>query len=165
MLQIDAHSICALDVRIKNPLNTLLKGPNIDVSVRGPTGTQIPVGVGYPAAHRPAGGFGINAQRTTMAFATITSKGQTTIPKEVRAAANLKSGDRIHFTVLEDGTIVVRVKNRSIGNISFKPPGRQACINRADDALAVVRCSASTQMWSSDWSFRTMRNKRPVRAS
>jgi antitoxin PrlF len=48
-----------------------------------------------------------------MAFATITSKGQTTIPKEVRAAANLKSGDRIHFTVLEDGTIIVRVKNRS----------------------------------------------------
>ena len=58
-----------------------------------------------------------------MAFATITSKGQTTIPKEVRAAANLKSGDRIHFTVLEDGTIIVRVKSRSIRDIAFKPPG------------------------------------------
>ena len=58
-----------------------------------------------------------------MSFATITSKGQTTIPKEVRVAANLKSGDRIHFTVLEDGTIIVRVKNRSIRDISFKPPG------------------------------------------
>jgi len=41
----------------------------------------------------------------------------------VRVAANLKSGDRIHFTVLEDGTIIVRVKNRSIRDISFKPPG------------------------------------------
>jgi antitoxin PrlF len=49
-----------------------------------------------------------------MAFATITSKDQTTIPKEVRVAANLKSGDRIHFTVLEDGTIIVRVKNGSV---------------------------------------------------
>jgi len=58
-----------------------------------------------------------------MAFATLTSKGQTTIPKDVRAAANLKPGDRIHFTVLEDGTIIIRVKNRSIRNISFKPPG------------------------------------------
>ncbi len=58
-----------------------------------------------------------------MAFATVTSKGQTTIPKEVRVAANLKSGDRIHFTVLVDGTIIVRVKNRSIGDISFKTPG------------------------------------------
>ena len=42
-----------------------------------------------------------------MAFATVTSKGQTTIPKDIRAAANLKPGDRIHFTVLEDGTIIV----------------------------------------------------------
>jgi antitoxin PrlF len=58
-----------------------------------------------------------------MAYATVTSKGQTTIPKDIRAAANLKSGDRIHFTVLEDGTIIVRVKNRSIGDISFRPPG------------------------------------------
>jgi antitoxin PrlF len=58
-----------------------------------------------------------------MTFATVTSKGQTTIPKAVRAAANLKPGDRIHFTVLEDGTIIVRVKNRSIRDISFKPPG------------------------------------------
>jgi len=60
-----------------------------------------------------------------MAFATVTSKGQTTIPKDVRAAANLKPGDRIHFTVLEDGTIIVRVKNRSIRDVSFKPPGRK----------------------------------------
>jgi len=58
-----------------------------------------------------------------MASATVTSKGQTTIPKDIRAAANLKPGDRIHFTVLADGTIIVRVKNRSIRDISFTPPG------------------------------------------
>ena len=60
-----------------------------------------------------------------MSFATVTSKGQTTIPKDVRTAANLKAGDRIHFTVLEDGVIIVRVKNRSIGDISFKPPRKK----------------------------------------
>ena len=58
-----------------------------------------------------------------MAFATVTSKGQTTIPKEIRAAANLHPGDRIHFAVLEDGTIIVRVKHRSIKDVGFKPPG------------------------------------------
>jgi len=57
-----------------------------------------------------------------MAFATVTSKGQATIPKDVRAAAKIRPGDRIHFTVLEDGTIIVRVKNRSIRDLSFKPP-------------------------------------------
>ena len=57
-----------------------------------------------------------------MTFSTVTSKGQTTIPKFVRTAAKLKSGDRIHFTVLDDGTIIMRVKNRSVRNISIKPP-------------------------------------------
>ena len=60
-----------------------------------------------------------------MAFATLTSKGQTTIPLEVRTAAKLKAGDRIHFTVLADGTIILRVKNRSIRDIAIKPPTRR----------------------------------------
>ena len=60
-----------------------------------------------------------------MTFSTVTSKGQTTIPKFVRTAANLKTGDRIHFAVLEDGTIIMRVKNRSIRDISIKPPARK----------------------------------------
>ena len=60
-----------------------------------------------------------------MAFATLTSKGQTTIPREVRTAAGLKAGDRIHFAVLADGTIILRVKNRSIRDISIKPPMRK----------------------------------------
>ncbi len=60
-----------------------------------------------------------------MAFSTLTSKGQTTIPLEVRTAANLKVGDRIHFTVLADGTIILRVKNRSIRDMAIKPPTRK----------------------------------------
>jgi antitoxin PrlF len=60
-----------------------------------------------------------------MHFATLTSKGQTTIPLEVRTAAKLRTGDRIHFTVLADGTIILRVKNRSIRDMAIKPPNRR----------------------------------------
>ena len=60
-----------------------------------------------------------------MAFSTVTSKGQTTIPLEVRTAAKLKPGDRIHFTVLADGTIILRAKSRGIRDISTKPPTRR----------------------------------------
>lgn len=60
-----------------------------------------------------------------MSFATITSKGQTTIPKSVRDAAGLRAGDRIHFAVLPDGTIIVRAKTRSIRDIAVKPPSRR----------------------------------------
>jgi AbrB family looped-hinge helix DNA binding protein len=60
-----------------------------------------------------------------MTFATVTSKGQTTIPLEIRTAARLKPGDRIHFSVLADGTIILRVKNRNLRDISIKPPTRK----------------------------------------
>lgn len=60
-----------------------------------------------------------------MSFATVTGKGQTTIPKSVREAAGLNAGDTIHFTVLDDGTIIVRVKNRSLRNLSFTPRKRR----------------------------------------
>lgn len=56
-----------------------------------------------------------------MSTSTVTSKGQTTIPKDVRDAAGLKAGDRLHFTVLADGTIILRVKNRSVRDLAVKP--------------------------------------------
>jgi AbrB family looped-hinge helix DNA binding protein len=56
-----------------------------------------------------------------MAHSTVTAKGQTTIPGEVRRAVGLRPGDRIHYTVLEDGTIIARVKNRSVRDIAAKP--------------------------------------------
>ncbi len=46
--------------------------------------------------------------------ATLTSKGQTTIPKEIRDSLQMKEGDRITFTLLPDGTVLMRVKNKSV---------------------------------------------------
>jgi AbrB family looped-hinge helix DNA binding protein len=49
-----------------------------------------------------------------MADATLTSKGQTTIPKEIRDSLGLKPGDRMTFTLMPDGTVVMRVKAKSV---------------------------------------------------
>jgi len=46
--------------------------------------------------------------------ATLTSKGQTTIPKEIRDGLGMKPGDRISFTLMPDGTVIMRVKRRSL---------------------------------------------------
>ena len=46
--------------------------------------------------------------------ATLTSKGQTTIPKEIRDSLGMKSGDRMTFTLMPDGTVIMRVKSKSI---------------------------------------------------
>lgn len=45
---------------------------------------------------------------------TLTSKGQTTIPKGIREKLAMKSGDRMTFTLMPDGTVLMRVKNKSI---------------------------------------------------
>lgn len=42
------------------------------------------------------------------AVAKITTKGQTTIPQEIRAALHVKPGDLIAWEVGEDGTATVR---------------------------------------------------------
>ncbi|MEQ1776354.1 MAG: type II toxin-antitoxin system PrlF family antitoxin [Burkholderiales bacterium] len=50
--------------------------------------------------------------------ATLTSKGQTTIPKEIRESLGMKAGDRMTFTLMPDGTVVMRVKNKSITQLA-----------------------------------------------
>jgi|SoimicMinimDraft_4_1059732.scaffolds.fasta_scaffold856851_1 antitoxin PrlF len=43
-----------------------------------------------------------------MSYATITSKGQTTIPKEIREQFNLQPGDRILFFINDAGRIEIQ---------------------------------------------------------
>ena len=45
---------------------------------------------------------------------TLTSKGQTTIPKGIRDKLAMKPGDRLTFTLVPDGTVLMRVKNKSV---------------------------------------------------
>lgn len=52
-----------------------------------------------------------------MSLATITSKGQTTIPKEIRDCLGLQPKDQIQFTLVADETVIMRVKKRSIGEL------------------------------------------------
>ena len=42
-----------------------------------------------------------------MPSSTLTRKGQTTIPKQVRDHLKLQSGDQLDFLIREDGTVVI----------------------------------------------------------
>ena len=48
-----------------------------------------------------------------MSASTLTSKGQVTIPKEVRERLGLKEGDRLVFRFDDQGTLLVRPEARS----------------------------------------------------
>lgn len=61
-----------------------------------------------------------------MAEATLTAKGQTTIPKEIRERLGLEPGDKLTFTTLSDGTVVMRAKTRQLLDLagSLTRPGQ-----------------------------------------
>ncbi len=49
--------------------------------------------------------------------ATLTTKGQTTIPIEVREGLKLQAQDKLNFTLLPDGTVIMRAKKRSLSDL------------------------------------------------
>lgn len=55
-----------------------------------------------------------------MALATLTTKGQVTIPKEVRESLNLHSGDKIEILVKESGEAIIRPICKKVDDVFCK---------------------------------------------
>ncbi|HZP65331.1 MAG TPA: AbrB/MazE/SpoVT family DNA-binding domain-containing protein [Rudaea sp.] len=61
-----------------------------------------------------------------MNSSTLTSKGQTTIPKEIRDYLDLHPGDRIEFVVRENG-VMLRAATRKVTDLKgFLPKPHKA---------------------------------------
>ena len=52
-----------------------------------------------------------------MSISTLTSKGQVTIPKNIRERLGLRTGDRLGFCVEQDGTIRVHPITRKVAEV------------------------------------------------
>lgn len=66
-----------------------------------------------------------------MAESTLTAKGQTTVPAEVREQVHAIPGTRLVWTVMPDGTIVVRAKTKSIldlAGVLKAPKGKHVAV-------------------------------------
>ena len=53
-----------------------------------------------------------------MPHSTLTSKGQTTIPQEIREAVGLQTGAKLNWSVTPDGVLIVRAKTQSIESLA-----------------------------------------------
>jgi len=72
------------------------------------------------------------------AFTTMTSKGQLTIPKEVREKLGLEPGTRFFVTV-QDGRVVAMPKNKKLadlaGMLGRPPSGKRLTVEEIDEAI------------------------------
>lgn len=72
-----------------------------------------------------------------MSIATLTSKGQMTLPKEIRDDLNLKPGDKIELVKIR-GHYELRPRNRSalaLAGILHRPGVKALTIEEMDEAV------------------------------
>jgi AbrB family looped-hinge helix DNA binding protein len=77
-----------------------------------------------------------------MPSATVTSKGQITIPKEVREELGLRVGDRVAFRVLDDGRVVVEPETVDLRELKGVLKPKRTGVTLAD-MEAAIRAEAS----------------------
>ncbi len=79
-----------------------------------------------------------------MTTATITSKGQITIPATVRQALNVDAGDRVEFIQLEPGQYLFVAANRSVTELKgmFGKAKRVVSLDEMNQAIASRGSSA-----------------------
>ncbi len=71
--------------------------------------------------------------------ATITSKGQVTLPARLREKLKLKDGDKVEFYLDHEGRVMLRPRNRSPqGFLDALPPRKPDPAIDSDDA-AIAR--------------------------
>lgn len=70
-----------------------------------------------------------------MSTATLTSKGQTTIPIEIRKGLGINPGDKIEFHLLSNGSATMRVKRGTLKDFIgiLGQPGKRALSLKAMD--------------------------------
>jgi AbrB family looped-hinge helix DNA binding protein len=80
-----------------------------------------------------------------MTAATISSKGQITIPAEVRKMLSLGSGDRVEFVAIEPGKFLFLAAKRPVTDLKglFDKPQKAVTIDEMN--AAIVRKAAEAR--------------------
>lgn len=74
-----------------------------------------------------------------MTAATLTSKGQLTLPKDVRAALGVGPGDRVDFVRMADGSFMVFAATRSVKCLNGIVALTKKAVSLADMDKAIAR--------------------------
>jgi antitoxin PrlF len=74
----------------------------------------------------------------TMATSTLTSKGQITLPRDVRQSLGLEAGDQVDFVKVDDGFKLVPVRKdvRELKGVFSGYVNRTVSLKEMDDSIA-----------------------------
>ena len=67
---------------------------------------------------------------------SITFKGQTTLPKAIRDSLAVKAGDKVRYTMLDEGVLIMPVRPTSRLFGSLKYDGPPVSLEDMEDAIA-----------------------------
>ena len=85
-----------------------------------------------------------------MPTGTLTSKGQITIPKEIRRYLRLETGHRIDFCVDDQGRVVLKTRNGDIRTLKGSVRSRRRRAPSVDEMNAAIGRGLRRQMRSLD---------------
>jgi antitoxin PrlF len=111
-------------------------------------------------------------ERIAMPTATVTSKGQITIPVEVREALHLKAGDKVDFYETEPGQFALQPKTGSIMDLKgilqrfgYVPTGTPPTIEEMDQGIHDQAAELDFETLSSEAKLQTRRSNRSRRTA
>lgn len=79
-----------------------------------------------------------------MATAVLTSKGQVTIPKEVRERLNVDAGDRVEFVETTHGVFTLIAATRDVKALKGLIPKPAQSVSIEDMNRAIVRAGSKS---------------------
>lgn len=84
-----------------------------------------------------------------MSISTLTDKGQTTVPGEIRTALKLKPRQRLEWTVQSDGTATVQAQPSALGLFGSLRSGKKFP-GRKKERDAAMQAAAARALQSGD---------------
>jgi antitoxin PrlF len=83
-----------------------------------------------------------------MQESTVTIKGQTTLPRDVRAALGLSSGDKVRYVILDGEVRLMKARSvTELRGLLARPDQATVSLEEMDEAIAEgARSSAGTDL-------------------
>lgn len=80
-----------------------------------------------------------------MQESTVTVKGQTTLPKDVRTALGLVSGDRVRYVILEGEVRIVKACSvKDLKGVLARPGRKPVSLDAMDEAIAAAATDSAS---------------------